>query len=567
MISSFFGRLSIRHKLVTLFMLISATVMVLGSIAFVLWDYVQFQSDMRRELSVQARIVLDNSTAAMSFQDQSAARETLETLTPNAGVQLACLYDAAGSLFSEFRRAEAGGPCPPVTPPDGYTFSANRLVPVDELAKTARDISERGDYSLRARKIHPDELGMLVDTFNGMLEQIQQVQDDRTELLHRERAANRMKDEFLMTLSHELRTPLNAILGWTKMLTENAVPPEGMQSALRRIDRNAQLQARLVDDLLEVSRFTTGKVTLQKATIDLSAVLTHAIEAIRPQADARSVAIEPRVSPSTLYTWGDPDRLQQVVWNLLSNAVKFSLPGGRVLVNLRREGAIDELTVADAGLGIEPEFLPHVFEPFRQGDASSTREHGGLGLGLSIVRRIVEMHGGEVLAASPGRGLGATFTVRLPVAVAEWASPVQPQPRDMPASNRNGLHGLHVLVVDDDADVRELLRTLLGGWGADVEVAASAAEALQLAGERAPDVLISDISMPRQDGYLLLDRLRELLGSSMPPVTIALTAQAGPDNQRRALEAGFLRHVAKPFDPVALAQMLIELRHSSNAGS
>jgi len=438
--------------------------------------------------------------------------------------------------------------------------------PVAELARTAREVSQKADFSLRARKSTSDELDVLVDAVNDMLEQIQQAQDERIDLLHRERQANRLKDEFLMTLSHELRTPLNAILGWTRMLTSRVTPPEAAQRALERIERNAIAQARLVEDLLEVSRFTTGKFRLETQPIDLVAVTNNAVEAIRPDAEARRLTIETHFSDAALFSVGDPERLQQVVWNLLSNAVKFSAAGGRVIVAVRREGAWDEVVVSDSGVGIDAAFLPSVFDPFRQADSSSTRAHGGLGLGLSIVRRIAEMHGGGVSAASAGPGLGATFTVRLPVVhVQESERPHAPPAFQAAAAGDGSLGGLEILIVDDDEDSRDLLVSLLEASGALVQAASSTAEALQLSARRAPDVLITDIAMPGQDGYVLMVRLKDLLGAAMPRVTIALTAQAGESDRRRALAAGFLRHVAKPFDPVALVELLETLVAESAA--
>ena len=287
--------------------------------------------------------------------------------------------------------------------------------PIHRLVDTARLVTEHGDYSLRVKKTTGDELGELVESFNGMLDEIQRAEEERGSLLLREREANRLKDEFLMTLSHELRTPLNAILGWTRMLNAGLIPPEGVSDALERVERNAQAQARLVEDLLEISRLTTGKLQLQRAPLDFVLVARYAIDAIRPAAEARQITIDARFDVPSLPTVGDADRVQQVIWNLLTNAVKFSAEGSRIVVSLRRVGGTDQLDVTDEGMGIEPAFLPYVFDPFRQGDASTTRQHGGLGLGLSIVRRITELHGGRAIARSAGLGHGATFSITLPV--------------------------------------------------------------------------------------------------------------------------------------------------------
>src|SRR5712671_3154114 len=345
--------------------------------------------------------------------------------------------------------------------------------------------------------------------------------------------ANRSKDEFLATVSHELRTPLNAILGWTRMLRTGVIEGEDkLRRALETIERNARAQTQLVDDILDVSRIIAGKLRVQVRHIDLRGVILAAIDAVRPAAEAKQVelALDLRDEASDFH--GDPDRLQQVVWNLLSNAIKFTPGRGRVVVELRRSNGHVEIDVSDTGIGIAPDFLPHVFDRFRQADSSSTRTQGGLGLGLAIVRHLVEVHGGTVGAESEGEGKGARFTVRLPVRQA------QPQPQEAAAVNGNGTHpepvppveptalaGMRVLVVDDDADARELVRVMLGNYGAEVILAASADEALELISRQPPDVLVSDIGLPGEDGYALLRRVRGLPQTARLPA-LALTAYA-----------------------------------------
>jgi CheY-like chemotaxis protein len=392
-----------------------------------------------------------------------------------------------------------------------------------------------------------------------MLAQIEKSEKERAALLTREREANRLKDEFLMTLSHELRTPLNAILGWTRMLISHVIPDDSVDRALVKIERNAQSQARLVEDLLEVSRFTTGKFRLERARVDLVAIANQAIETIRPEAEARRIAVERKFELASAPLIGDFDRLQQVIWNLLSNAIKFSSYDSQIVFALRAAATGFELRISDSGVGIDRAFLPLVFEPFRQADASSTRTRAGLGLGLSIVKRIVELHGGRVVAESPGVGLGATFIVRLPE-----TSPVLTPPATAPVAAgqaQPGAHlsGVRVLVVDDDPDTRELVTAVLSAAGAQLNQAASVSEALNLARDVTPDVLISDIAMPGQDGYRLLQELRSVFGRAVPRVAIALTAQATPADRERALSAGFDRHVAKPFDPLSLVDLLREV--------
>jgi signal transduction histidine kinase/ActR/RegA family two-component response regulator len=449
--------------------------------------------------------------------------------------------------------------------------------PVMTLAATAGQVSSRGDYSLRAERTTDDELGILVEAFNRMLDRIQlreeelskandelrheiverkRAEQERAHLLVREREANRLKDEFLATLSHELRTPLNAILGWTRLLRANAVPPPGVDRALEKVERNAQIQSRLVEDLLEVSRIASGKLHLVINEVDLVSIVNRAVDSIRPAAEARGVSIQRRFSAPSLSTAGDGDRLQQVVWNLLSNAVKFTPAGGTVTISLERDMLFDELKVTDTGMGIDPSFLPHVFDTFRQADASSTRAYGGLGLGLSIVRHLVEMHGGAVEAASGGLNEGATFTVRLPVRSIEPQLVDVHEPRSVSA---RALAGATILVVDDDPDTRELLESVFAAAGAEVHSAGSAPDALAAAIAITPDALISDIAMPGQDGYGLLRQLNDALGPRSPRAAVALTAFAGEADRERAAAAGFHRHVAKPFDPVSLVTIVEDL--------
>lgn len=453
--------------------------------------------------------------------------------------------------------------------------------PITDLARTATAVSSGGDYSLRAARSTDDELGTLVDAFNRMLERIQlreqelsaanqglrneiaerrRAEHERAELLVREREANRLKDEFLATLSHELRTPLNAILGWTRLLRSSAVAPQDTDRALEKVERNAQVQARLVEDLLEVSRITTGKLRLDVRPLDLGALATTAIESIRPTAEARGVTIDRRFSSMFMPTAGDPDRLQQVIWNLISNAVKFTPAGGLVVVSLGRENQIDELVVSDTGIGIDPAFLPDVFDTFRQADGTSTRTHGGLGLGLSIVRHIVELHGGEVKAESEGLNKGSRFIVRLPVRSGDRVREPRSTPAQPAAMAIAGLlEGTIVVVVDDDRDTRELLESVLTSAGAKIYLAATADEAFRLCVEESPDVLISDIAMPLRDGYSLMRQLQKALGKNIPRVTIALTAFAGARDRHLSAEAGFDRHVSKPFEAEELIQTIREL--------
>jgi signal transduction histidine kinase/ActR/RegA family two-component response regulator len=635
-IAAWFRRLPIRHKLVAMIMATAGSVLLVASLGYIVTDYLRARSELVTDLRAQASLIMENSAAALLYKDPDAAAESLGTLAYNPHVRAACMYTRDGQLFAQFSTRTAD-PCPAQPGPERAEFLSGRLElvsapafkgdpagsiyirsdlallerrrrthilavllllllalgvglvvssrlqgvvsePVMALARTAGEVSARGDYGIRANRASDDELGVLVDAFNGMLDQIQvreqelskandglrreiverrRAEQERAELLVREREANRLKDEFLATLSHELRTPLNAILGWTKLLRSEAVPPGDLDRALEKIERNAQVQTRLVEDLLEVSRITTGKLRLEMRPVDLAPLMATAIESIRPVAEARGVTIDRALASPALPTMGDPDRLQQVIWNLLSNAVKFTPSGGSVRVTAARQGGEDVVAVADTGIGIEPAFLPSVFDTFRQADASSTRAHGGLGLGLSIVKHLVEMHGGTVRADSGGSGKGATFTVRLPVRTPAGADAGSALAR--PSIVERRLAGATVVVVEDDTDTRELLTELLEASGATVRTAASAVEAVAACVELRPLVLVSDIAMPGIDGYEMMRQLKAVLGSEMPRISIAVTAFAGSRDVERSSEAGFQRHITKPFDPASLVRLLADL--------
>jgi signal transduction histidine kinase len=390
------------------------------------------------------------------------------------------------------------------------------------------------------------------------IEERRRIEAERVALLEREQAArahaesvNRMKDEFLATLSHELRTPLNAILGWAHLLTSGKTDPGMTERALSVIRNNAQAQSQLIEDILDVSRIIGGKLRLTVGAVHLRDVIEAALDSVSPAAQAKAITIERQyddVEPIT----GDKDRLQQVVWNLLSNAVKFTPKEGRVTVALRKEGADVSLTVIDTGIGIHPDFLPYVFDRFSQADSSATRRHGGLGLGMAIVRYLVELHGGTVRAHSEGENKGATFTAVLPLRMEartrdampglEIAAYEQGRTGELP-----NLEGITILVVDDEPDSRSFLCTLLEQQGATVASACSTAEALDAFDRTKPDVLVSDIGMPGEDGYELIRRIRAmapLQGGRTPAV--ALTAYVRAQDARAALRAGYQRHIGKP---------------------
>jgi PAS domain S-box-containing protein len=393
-------------------------------------------------------------------------------------------------------------------------------------------------------------------------------QKELTQLLAREQAAraeaelaNRLKDEFLAVLSHELRSPLNPILGWAKLLQSRQFDHATIKQALETIERNAKLQVQLVDDLLDVSRIFQGKLSLKVCHVDLATVINAAIETVTLAATAKSIQIQTVFAPNVRQVIGDFNRLQQVVWNLLSNAIKFTPIGGRVEIRLEEVDTHAQIQVIDNGQGISADFLPYVFDYFRQADSSITRKFGGLGLGLAIVRHITELHGGRVYTHSQGEGRGATFTVRLPVTNLQ-----EPHQNDQPTTRVTTLNGVKILVVDDEADIRELITFILEEHGAQVIAATSASEALEAFTQFLPDILISDIGMPNIDGYTLMRQVRALApnqGGQTP--AIALTAYAGEFNEKQALAVGFDKHIAKPVEPEHLVQVISSLVNSAGS--
>src|SRR5690349_8404902 len=383
--------------------------------------------------------------------------------------------------------------------------------------------------------------------------------------------SSRLKDEFLATISHELRTPLSAILGWARMLRMGQLTEEDSRKALETIERNARAQAQLIDDLLDVSRIITGKLRMDVQPADPNTFIDAAVEAVRPAADARGVRVQKVMDTGPIAIPGDPVRLQQVVWNLLSNAIKFTPRGGRVQIQSQRVNSHLEIVVSDTGQGISPDFLPHVFDRFRQADQKTSRQHGGMGLGLAIVRHLVELHGGTVSAHSEGEGKGATFTVMLPISpvyqVDTTGSRVHPGARDLlpPADSTDRLDGLTILVVHDEGDTRDLLKQGLEYCGARVKVAGSAAEAMDLMKMSVPDVLISDIGMPGTDGYDFMRQIRKLSPHQGGRVAaIALTAYTRIEDRLQALRAGYDMHVPKPVELTELIAVAASVARRKN---
>jgi PAS domain S-box-containing protein len=428
----------------------------------------------------------------------------------------------------------------PIKGPDGKIVGASKI---------ARDITEQRQIRAKAEKAAAEN-----------------------ERLYRQaEESSRLKEEFLATISHELRTPLSAILGWARMLRLNQLSPDNTAKALDTIERNARAQAQLVDDLLDVSRIITGKLRMDVRPADPNSFIDAAVEAVRPAAEAKGVRVQKVMDTGLLSIPGDPVRLQQVVWNLLSNAIKFTPREGRVQIRSERVNSHLEIVVSDTGQGISPDFLPHVFDRFRQADQKTSRQHGGMGLGLAIVRHLVELHGGMVRAESDGEGKGATFTVMLPITpiyqVDTTGSRVHPGARDLlpPADSTDRLDGLTILVVDDEADTRELLKQGLEYCGATVTVAESAAEAMELIKTAVPDVLISDVGMPGTDGYAFIRQIRKLSPQQGGRVAaIALTAYTRIEDRLHALRAGYDMHVPKPVELTELIAVAASVVRRNN---
>lgn len=365
--------------------------------------------------------------------------------------------------------------------------------------------------------------------------------------------ANRAKDVFLATLSHELRTPLTPVVGWIKLLRSGALDEKSVAQALDAIERNAWLQSRLIDDLLDTSRIATGKLHFEPKPTDLNVAVKAAVDTVRASASARNIDVSMTLWPSSLTVLGEPVRLQQIAWNLVSNAIKFTDPGGKVNITTQLDGKHAQLTVVDTGVGIAPEFLPHVFDRFRQADGSTSRRHGGLGLGLAIADALAKMHAGRLEAKSDGVGKGATFSLRMELAPAET---VAPEPVD---TKRHSLEGLDVLIVEDSPDTLLLLSTIFRREGASVTTASSAAEALSRAVTTRPHIIVSDIGMPDVDGYQLLEQLRLLPGLSDVPA-IAVSGYASEEDRERALAVGYLALVPKPIDVDVLFNLINEFK-------
>ena len=592
-----FRDLPIARKTLMLGLVPAVFALLVVILASLLSTYMTARRNAATDIESQATVVADNTGAGLAFGDRQVVDEIIGALDVRPNIDMVCVYDQAGAIFSRFQRA--GFTCPPSWPSEtpatvpvavkeamagnhrvgtvyirgnyvnlfnwmrqqsvvgflalvcgvlvavGLTHYVQRYLstPIAELASTLDRVAASGDYSTRAQARTGDEVGQLVNSFNTMLGVIQKKDSERNELLLKSQESNRLKDEFLATVSHELRTPLNAMLGWLQIIRTTDMDRATVERAIASIERNAQSQARVVEDLIELSRVVTGKLHLRTLPMDLRPVVEAALDVVRTAAAAKGVRLESKLPSSAAVVSGDRDRLQQVVWNLLSNAVKFTQSGGKVTVELSSDEKYCSIVVTDDGIGISPEFLPYIFERFRQADQSTTREHGGLGLGLAIAKEISELHGGVLKATSAGRGTGTRFVLQLP----------RLQSADSGVSlsdsiDRPNLSGKRILVVDDDADSREITAKALAGTGAAVTQASSGPDAIERWRAQPFDVLICDLAMPGMDGFEVLRTIRGTPGvDGHQSRAIALTALASDSDRQAVLDAGFDDHIVKPF--------------------
>jgi PAS domain S-box-containing protein len=493
---------------------------------------------------------------AVSLSDKYAEWQDYEELTDGSGI-----YTCVCHANRPMRLTQAELEAHPRW--NGFGDAAHRHPPM--RGWLAAPLKGRDGHNIGLVQLSDKYQGEFTQEDEAILVQLAQMASiaiENTRLYEAEQSArtqaeraNRLKDEFLAVLSHELRTPLNPILGWAKLLRRGQLSEQTTARALETIERNAQLQTQLIEDLLDISRILQGKLSLKVSTVNLVSAITAALETVHLAAVAKSITLETNLDPTVGQVSGDPGRLQQIIWNLLSNSVKFTPSGGKVTIQLEAVDAYAKITVSDTGKGIEPDFLPYVFDYFRQEDSATTRTFGGLGLGLAIVRQLVELHGGMVWAESSGVGQGATFCVQFPLIPA--SSPIDSEP--MPSCAAPDLRGIRLLVVDDDADSLELLVFSLEKYGAEVMAASSAKQALSVLKQSTSDLLISDVGMPEMDGYMLISQVRALApeaGGDIP--AIALTAYASESDSQQALFAGFTYHVSKPVEPAKLASLIAE---------
>jgi signal transduction histidine kinase/CHASE1-domain containing sensor protein/CheY-like chemotaxis protein len=462
-------------------------------------------------------------------------------------------------ITNNYMHAQRGHPTVVVGPDNGLRPQTSMAVPMAVMGRIIGTIEVQSYQSDVYRPEHKTAMSMAANLTAVAIENVRLLKLERTARQAAEES-NRLKDEFLATVSHELRTPLTAILGWSRLLEDGSIEERLRNQAIETICRNAKAQAQIVDDILDVSRIITGNLYLDLHPMGLGPVVKNAINVVRPTADAKGITIDAFLDTSPAMVSGDANRLQQVIWNVLSNAVKFTGNGGRVVVELARVGPNVEISVSDTGQGISSEFLPYVFDRFRQADSTTTRHHGGLGLGLAIARHLVEIHGGTIEASSKGEGCGATFTIKLPIietgvkaaaALSETREPI------VPPVTPQTLSGVNVLLVDDDTDTLKLMTTALTRRHANVTAVSSAGEAIQAIRRRRPDVLVSDIAMPGEDGYGLIERVRSLESNEKETIpAVAITAYAKEEDRERALSSGFQIYLAKPVELTELISVV-----------
>ena len=609
-----FDALPVHRKLVVMSVAVSTMALLTVGTGLLLVDVWRYRTNAQDDITTLARIIAENTAAAVTFADTAAAQDTLSTVRVRFAVTRACIYRSDGTLFTHYERSTEEI-CPAANPSvqtfgrfgvsvpivrNGRTWGsvylerdlpdlgrrvaitvlaaapmlvlavvlsfaiAQRLTrtisePIATLASVARQVGREPDYAVPSIATPQDEVGELVRAFQGMVTRVRdanqgllreiderkKVEAQREMLLMREREASRLKDEFLAAVSHELRTPLNAIFGWSQLLATTKLDADTTAKAVASISRNAQAQARVIEDLVDVSRIVTGKLLLRLQPVDLRVPIEAAADVVRPSAQAKGLYLDVQTSGAGRFVSGDRDRLQQIVWNLLSNAVKFTPAGGRVTISTRERGTAYEIEVRDTGMGLAPEFLPYVFDRFRQADGSTTREYGGLGLGLSIVKDLTELHGGTVHVSSAGIGKGSLFVIQLPPLTGP--APALHVAADEDVDPR-ALAGRLVLAVDDNTDALDVASMALTAAGASVHTVTTGIEAIQKWEREPADVLICDLAMPNIDGFDLLRRIREIDRlSGRVTRAVALSAHATAGYRERSTEAGFLQYLAKPY--------------------
>jgi signal transduction histidine kinase/ActR/RegA family two-component response regulator len=615
-VKQWFDGLPVHRKLVAMALVVSTAALLAAATGLMGLDVWRYRTSAQDDAETLARIIADNSAAAVTFGDQPAAQDTLFTVRVRPAVTRACIYLPDGQLFAQYARS-ADAPCPAAAPSSGRSFSlfgavvpivrnnrtwgsvyverdlsdlgprlavtaaaaaamlllagglafvlAQRLTrtvsqPITELARVAKQVGDNLRFEVPEIATPQDEIGDLVRVFRAMMIRVRdsneglvreiderkRIEAERETLLVREREASRLKDQFLAAVSHELRTPLNAILGWVQILGSTKPSEQTSAKAIASIARNAQAQTRVIEDLVDVSRIVAGKLHLRFEPVDLREPIEAAVEVVRLAAHSKNIDVVVQSPDRPCLINGDRDRLQQVVWNLLSNAVKFTGAGGRVTIRTEELDGTYQLEVSDSGVGIAPEFLPYVFDRFRQADGSMTREHGGLGLGLAIVKDLTEMHGGTVDVLSPGQGHGTTFTVRFPALIG-----LQPAVGPIPENDvidSAELAGVRVLAVDDNVDALEVMSLALTAAGATVRAVTSGTSAVQEWEREPADVLLCDLAMPGMDGFDVLREIRQRDGRNGHATrAVAVSAHATRLHRDHSRKAGFAQHVAKPY--------------------